>query len=292
MAPVARHPVVVGVDASAASLDAARFAAVEARRRRVPLRIVHVLSWPLDSLVLPAMDLDAAGQLRAGAEAVGQRAADLVAAADLEVEVSVETGDPVAVLRAASDEAELVVLGARGIGGIAGLLVGSTAHGLVAHSGCPVVVLPDPATALVPERRSVVVGVETSGADAEVLKFAVAAAADRGTGLVAVHAWQDVVLETAFRSTGPLADRAGVAVDEQLALSEVLAGWRDKVPDVEIREVVVRDRPARALVAAALTAELVVVGHRRRHALGSTTHAVLHRAPCPVAVVPLSRSDR
>lgn len=287
-----RHPVVVGVDASQAALEAARFAADEARRRRVPLHIVHVLSWPLDSLVLPAMDLDAAGQLRLGAEAVGQRAADLVGADDLEIRVSVETGDPVAVLREASAGAQLVVLGGRGIGGIAGLLVGSTAQGLVAHSHCPVVVLPDASAAMVSERRSVVVGVETSTADAEVIEFAVAAAADRGTDLVAVHAWQDAVLETAFRSTGPLVDWGGVAVDERLALSEVVAGWREKVPDVDIREVVVRDRPARALVAAGLTAELVVVGHRRRLTLGSTTHAVLHRATCPVAVVPLARADR
>jgi nucleotide-binding universal stress UspA family protein len=292
MTQAARHPVVVGVDASQAALDAARFAADEARRRRVPLRIVHVLSWPLDSLVLPAMDLDVGGQLRLGAEAVGQRAADLVGAEDLEVQVSVETGDPVTVLRDASEEAQLIVLGGRGIGGIAGLLLGSTAQGLVAHSHCPVVVLPDASGATVSERRSVVVGLETGDADAPVLEFAVGAATDRGTDLVAVHAWQNAVLETAFRSRGPLADWAGFAVDEQLALSEALAGWRDKAPDVVIREVVVRDRPARALVAAGLTAELLVVGHRRRLALGSTTHAVLHRATCPVAVVPLARADR
>jgi nucleotide-binding universal stress UspA family protein len=83
-----------------------------------------------------------------------------------------------------------------------------------------------------------------------------------------------------------------MAGDEQLALSETLAGWREKTPDVVVREVVVRDRPARAVLSAGMTAQLIVVGHRRRLALGSTTHAVLHRAASPVAVVPVSGGSR
>ncbi|SOC49597.1 Nucleotide-binding universal stress protein, UspA family [Blastococcus aggregatus] len=287
-----RLPVVVGVDASEASLRAARFAADEARRRRVPLRIVHAVSWPLDSLAIPPTDLDPAGRLRAGAETVAQWAADAVAGDDLEIRTVVEKGDPVTVLQVASADAQLVVVGSRGIGGVTGLLVGSTASGLVAHSHCPVVVLPEETAARVTGRQSVVVGVETSRGDADVLEFAFAAAAQRGTDLVAVHAWQDAVLETAFRSMGPLVDWAGLAAEEQVALSETLAGWREKAPDVAVREVVVRDRPARALLSAGLTAQLVVVGHRRRPALGSTTHAVLHRATCPVVIVPLPRPGR
>jgi nucleotide-binding universal stress UspA family protein len=287
-----RRPVVVGVDASEASLRATRFAADEARRRRVPLQIVHAMSWLMDSLTIPPTGLDAAGQLRAGAATVAQWAADAVAGDDLEIRTAVEEGDPVAVLRAASADAQLVVLGSRGIGGVTGLLVGSTANGLVAHAHCPVIVLPDEAAASVPDRQSIVVGVETGRGDEAVLEFAFTEAADRGTDLVAVHAWQDAVLETAYRSMGPLVDWAGVAADERLGLSETLAGWRDKAPDVVVREVVVRDKPARALLSAGMTAQLIVVGHRRRLALGSTTHAVLHRATCPVAVVPLAGVPR
>ncbi|SFE86531.1 universal stress protein [Blastococcus tunisiensis] len=292
MTPDPHRPVVVGVDSSEASLRATRFAAEEARRRRVPLRIVHGMSWLFDSLAVRPTDLDTAGRLRAGSATVTRWAADAVDAADLEIQTSVEEGDPLTVLLTASADAQLVVLGSRGIGGVTGLLVGSTAYGLVAHARCPVIVLPDETAALVPDRRSVVVGVETGRGDAEVLEFAFGAAAARGTDLVAVHAWQDAVLETAFRSMGPLVDRAGVAADEQVALSETLAGWREKAPDVVVREVVVRDRPARAVLSAGMTAQLVVVGHRRRVELGSTTHAVLHRATCPVAVVPLSGAPR
>ena len=65
----------------------------------------------------------------------------------------------------------------------------------------------------------------------------------------------------------------------------VVVGVDASAPDVLVREVVVRDRAARALLSAGMTAQLIVVGHRRRLALGSTPHAVLHRATCPVAVV-------
>jgi nucleotide-binding universal stress UspA family protein len=181
-----------------------------------------------------------------------------------------------------------MVLGSRGAGGLAGLLLGSTASRVVAHAGCPVLVLPDEADVLVRGRRSVVVGVEGRAGDEEVLAFAVDEAAARGTDLLAVHAWEEVVLDTSLRTVSPLADWAGVVADEERALSEALAGWRDKEPDLEIREAVVRDRTARALVAASMTAQLLVVGHRSRRALGSTAHGVLNRATCPVAVVPVA----
>jgi nucleotide-binding universal stress UspA family protein len=155
---------------------------------------------------------------------------------------------------------------------------------------CPVVVLPDEDTVAVDDRRSVVVGVDGRCDDEPVLDFAFAEAAARGTDLIAVHAWPDAVLDTAIRSTGPMADWTGVQDDERRLLSERLAGAAAaEGPDVVVREVVVRDRPARALVAAATTAQLLVVGHHSRRAFGSTTHAVLHRSTCPVAVVPLAK---
>jgi nucleotide-binding universal stress UspA family protein len=135
-------------------------------------------------------------------------------------------------------------------------------------------------------RRPVVVGV-VGRRDEDVPAFAFGEAAARGTDLVAVHAWQDVVLETAFGTISPLADRAGVMADEERVMAEELAGWTGKEPDVEVRQVVVREKTARALPAAGPTAELLVLGHHRRRRLGSTAQGILHRSPCPVAVVPL-----
>jgi nucleotide-binding universal stress UspA family protein len=284
------QPVIVGVDASEESLRAVAFAADEARLRAAPLRIVHALPTAFRSATVSPGDLDVPELLRSGAQGVLLWAAEAVAdrLPAQAVSTSVVHGDPVGVLREESERAQILVVGSRGVGGVAGLVLGSTASGLAGQTGCPLVVLPDDTTAWVRDRVSVVVGIEGRSTDDAVLEFAFDEAAARGTGLIAVHAWQDVALETAFQSLGPIADWAGVQADEQRVLSEALAGWADKEPDVAVREVVVREKTARALVAASLTAELLVVGHHRRRALGSTTHAALHRATCPVAVVPIS----
>lgn len=285
------RPVVVGVDASDAAMHAVRFAADEARLRSAPLRIVHAVRWPFDRTNEPWPDVEGAGLLRSGADAVVQAAAESVA--DLlpadRITAEVADGGATAVLLTAAADAQVLVVGSRGSGGVAGLLLGSTASGVVAHADCPVVVLPDETAALVRDRRSVVVGVEGHPEDEEVLAFAVAEAIARETDVLAVHAWQDVVLGAAFQSVGPLVDWAGVLADEERLLSEAVAGWREKEPDVTVREAVVRDRAARALVAAALTAQLLVVGRHVHRTLGSATHGVVHRATCPVAVVPVGR---
>lgn len=284
------QPVIAGVDGSARAVDAARFAAEEARRRGAPLHLVTVVRWPYDGFAAPPPDLDLPAQIQESGEAVVRSAAATVPTAD--VTTSVRQGDPVTVLTELSADAQLVVLGSRGVGGVAGLLLGSAVSGVVTHAHCPVVVLPDETAVVVHGRRSVVAGVAGRPDDDQVLAVAFAEAAARGTDLLAVHAWQDVVLEPELRTLGPLVDWAGVLADEERALSEALSGWREKEPDVVVRELVVRDRPAPALIAASLTAELLVVGRRPRHALGSTTHGVLHRAGCPVAVVPLSAGSK
>jgi nucleotide-binding universal stress UspA family protein len=136
--------------------------------------------------------------------------------------------------------------------------------------------------------RPVVVGVDGSSGAAR------AAAAARGTDLVAVHAWRDVALDPGLQTVSSLIEWEAVRADEERLLAEALAGWPDTFPDVAVREVVVRERTVPALTAAGLTAQLLVVGHRRRRLarLGSTTHGVLHRAGCPVAVVPLVEGTR
>lgn len=284
------RPVLVGVDGSTASRAAVTAGTEEARLRSAPLRLLTVTPEP----VHVAAEGEGPEQFEPVVESPGVRPRELameaagVLGAD-QVSWSVEDGDPVHALVAAGADAQLLVVGSHGTGGVAGLFVGSTAVGVVTAAACPVLVLPDDTAAVVRGRSSVVVGIEGRPEDEEVLGFAVAEALARRTDLVAVHAWQDAVLETAFRSMGPLVDWAGVLADEQRLLSETLAGWVEKEPDLVVREVVVRDRPAAALVAAGLTAQLLVVGHRRRRALarlGSTTHAVLHRSGCPVAVVP------
>ncbi len=109
----------------------------------------------------------------------------------------------------------------------------------------------------------------------------------RGVPLVALHSWTDLVIDPV---AAPLVDRDAVAERERAVLAERSAGWQEKFPDVAVEQVVVQDLPAHALVERSAAAQLVVVGSRGRGGaasllLGSTSHSVLHRGRCPVAVV-------
>jgi nucleotide-binding universal stress UspA family protein len=289
------RPVIAAIDGSEGSLRGARLAAEEARLRGAALELLTALPWSsLGVRTSPsAGDLPAA-VLRNAESMLEDASTDLAPVAGAGgVSWSVVERRPVDALRDASARAQLLVLGSRGAGGVAGLLVGSTATAVVPAAECPVLVLPDETSVTVSQRRSVVVGVEGRSGDEEVLGAAFDEAAARDTDLIAVHAWQDVRVGASFEVISPLVDWAGVLADEERVLAEALAGWREKQPDVVVREVVVRDRTAHALLAAALTAELLVVGHRRRNrlaALGSTAHGVLHRTSCPLLVVPVGPS--
>ncbi len=284
-----RHPVVAGVDGSECALQAVRWAAAEAARRHLPLRLVAAHTWPAGGLVGdPGLGFDPRAVLR---EVVHSRlaAAETVAAEavpGLAVEKAEAEGDPVAVLAGESERAELLVLGDRGLGGFTGLLIGSVAVALCTQAGCPVVVVRelDPTA-----RRSepVVVGVDGSPASEAAVAFAVEAAALRGVPLVAVHAWHDVAVDPTMAS---LVNWDAVESDEREVLAERLAGLRASHPDLAVRRLVVRDRPARALVDESRGAQLVVVGSRGRGGLrglllGSVSQQLLHHAHCPVAVV-------
>jgi nucleotide-binding universal stress UspA family protein len=214
-------------------------------------------------------------------------AAATAVARDLSVEQVETTGSPVAVLQAESTRAELVVLGDRGLGGFAGLLIGPVAVTLAAHAACPIVVVRGPEPDRMVRSEAVVVGVDGSPTSEGAVAFAFEAAALRGVPLVAVHTWFDMVVDATM---APLIDWDVTEADEREVLAERLAGWAEKYPDVAVRRLVARDRPARALVEESGRAQLVVVGSRGRGGisgllLGSVSQALLHHAACPVAVV-------
>ena len=182
--------------------------------------------------------------------------------------------------------AQLVVVGDRGIGGFEGLLVGSVAPALAGHAHCPVVVVRVLGGGA-PEGGPVVVGFDGSAASESALGFAVEEAVALGAPLAAVHAWQDIAVGA---GEGRLLHIDSVADDAAAQLDEGLAPWRAKYPELVIEPVVVRDRPAQALVRQSAGAQLVVVGSRGRGPLaglllGSVSQAVLHHAASPVAVV-------
>ncbi|NES13544.1 MULTISPECIES: universal stress protein [Micromonospora] len=286
-------PVVVGVDGSASALAAVRMAAREAAARHRPLRVVNAFLWPLLGTPLGPVAVALPD------EEVRQEAGKLVAEAvdeahkvdaELEVTGAVVDGGPVAVLLRESRDAALIVLGHRGLGGFAELLVGSAAVHLSARADCPVLVVRDEPRADGP----VVVGVDGSALSDEAVGFAFAEAAQRGTELVAVRAWlypAAVGAREAYGDIMPLVyDPEKLRADEERGLAEALAGWAERYPEVPVRRKLVAANPARALVEESTDAQLTVVGAHGRGSLGalllgSVSHAVLHHCRSPLAIV-------
>ncbi|MFG3699343.1 universal stress protein [Micromonospora sp. NPDC047620] len=282
-------PVVVGVDGSAAALDAVRVAAREAAQRQRPLRVVHAFIWPLTRVpVDPVPGAPAGAGLRNQAERYVAEAIAEAGKAAPEVAVTgvVVDGAATPVLLDESRDAALVVLGHRGLGGFAGLLIGSVTVQVSAHALCPVLVVRGEPRADGP----VVVGVDGSANSTEAVAFAFEEASHRGAPLIAVQAWL-------FPSpVGPgdilplVYDLDAYAAEEERVLAESVAGFAERYPDVPVRHRLVRGSPARVLVDESEAAQLVVVGARGRGPLsglllGSVSHAVLHHAHSPVAIV-------
>src|SRR5690242_1350468 len=128
------RPILVGVDGSASALAAVRWAAREAVLRRAPVRLVHAFGWmPVHDADDPIQHVPAKRDaLRRAAEDTLAIAAAHVAEVAPTVAVSREviTGDPAALLVTLSKDAQLAVIGHRGLGGFAGLLLGSVGAAL------------------------------------------------------------------------------------------------------------------------------------------------------------------
>ncbi len=292
-------PVVVGVDGSWSALQAVRWAAREAERRGALLRLVHVCHlMPVrhPKQIAPPPDYHAA-LLDEGRHWLTE-ARDTARRAVPGIAVVTVPHDGIAadVLVTESKTAQLMVLGSRGLGGFVSLLVGSVAVALAAHGHCPVVVMRSTtADDVLAADGPVVVGVDGSELSDAALTFAFEVAAARDVPLVAVHAWQDVRMAGAWTLLPGTVDWDWLQSEEEDRLVERIAPWREKFPNVELRTLVVRGRPAPTLLEHAVGAQLVVVGSRGHGAfsgagLGSVSQNLLHHAECPVAVARTERT--
>lgn len=284
--------VVVGVDGSASSLGAVDVAAREARLRGCALKVVHAFTWPMMHVPLGPSPL---GPPEGGLRNIADRlVADAVqrahdAEAKVEVTSALVTGEPLTVLEAQSRKATLVVVGTRGAGGFVGLLVGSTAVHLAAHSHSPVLVVKEQPR---PVQR-IVVGVDGSPAGEAAVEFAFAEAALRHAPLTALHAWTlwNAPLPELRDDGLSYTEPAGKLQDsEERLVAQVLAGRTQRYPGVPMERKVVRSGAREALIEASKDADLVVLGARGRGGftgllLGSVSQALLHHAHCSVAVV-------
>ncbi|MEU2163715.1 universal stress protein [Streptomyces chengbuensis] len=283
--------VTVGLDGSQESLTAAQWAAQEALRRAVPLLLLR--AWSSDGD--PRTRLVDAETARGWGErtlAIAERRLRR-RHPGLDVETKWVAGDPVEVLCAASDEAELLVLGSRGLGPLAGFLAGSVSLAVLARTRRPVVLV-RPHDSLEPEQDrtgEVVVGLDVSAPSDEVLAFGFGAADRHGCGLRVVHRWAVPALYGPEMGGALPLLMTEVAEDARRALDEALAPWTEKFPGVAVVRDCRQGRPAQDLMELSHDARLVVVGRRVRRArigthIGAVTHAVLHHCLAPVAVVP------
>ena len=195
------RPIVVGTDGSEESLRAAEWAAREAERRMLPLRIVSVPAMPPGMRVAePAATVANALRGIAG-RALGKavtRAEQI--APGLLIATDLLSGPPAPAVAAAGSGASMLVVGARGTGGFAAMVLGSVSRYAVIHAPCPVVVIREETTGV---RREVIVGIRDPENASQALAFAFEEAALRNAELVAVHAWVAAALPIRVEQARP-----------------------------------------------------------------------------------------
>ncbi|WP_427168177.1 universal stress protein [Streptomyces sp. C1-1] len=286
------RPITAGVDGTEESLAALEWAAREAVRRNLALRLVQ--AWRFQ----PYEAIDA-GDRETQAGWVKNAVADAARAVEarhkgLEVITDVLEGDTVDTLVGAGAEAEMLVLGSRGHGPVVGFLLGSVGQQVIAEAGRPVVLVragdqPSAEAA----GREIVVGQQGDPEDsADTLRFAFETASARGAGVRVVRAWTLPPVFAYSPGSMQILDQAGgLEPFEKKALAAALRPWRERFPDVPVVEHVEMGSAGQVLLSVAARAQLMVVGRRAHRTavgarIGSVAHGVLHHAECPVAVVP------
>jgi nucleotide-binding universal stress UspA family protein len=282
-------PIVAATDGSEASLRAVEWAAREAVLRGAPLRVVSATAEP------PRMTgghdvsgYDTVGDvltehrdhaLTAGATAAAKTAPGLLIDADQ------LTGAPAEAVTDSGSGALMLVVGSRGAGEFAALVLGSVSRYAATHASCPVVVVREQTEAA---HRQVGVGIGDLKTCTAALEFAFEEAALRHASLIAVHAWhmpRSDISRAGDEFTAP--GKQSVEAQVTAKLEELLSDWRDKYPGVPVSHDVVHGHAGRALAGLSARADLVVLGrHTARHGPASVLQAVLSHAHGPIATVP------
>lgn len=284
--------IAVGIDGSPWSDRALEWAVDQAALEQRPLTIVHAITaMGTQSRGLSASSgLDFA-QLLADARADGQELLDAAAAEalrrrpELVLHDVLCVSDPRSALLGLAHEAAMLVVGSRGRGPVASLLLGSVSVSLASHAPCPIVIM-RPGSTTTSERR-MLVGVDGTRHSLAAIEFAYRTASFRQCALTVLHSSWTPGLEASPSPEEPWPD---LSADRAL-VSESLAGMAEKFPDVEVTVQMVSGPAAHHLIAASSNHDLVVVGHQRINQLSELIHdsvapTVLEHAGGAVAVVP------
>ena len=277
--------VVVAIDEEDPNRVLLRWAADEAAFRGSRLVVCHICEWQDGHQPPVPMDDDGDRDLRIGPQRVVGTALDLVRARypKLAVSGAIGTGSPAPALLAMSKQAAMIAVGARGIGGFHGLLMGSVSGQVAEHAHCPVaVVRPVAASA-----TDVVVGVDGSDEWICALQLGIRAARRTGGTLIALHAYRLPPVSAGY-AANPGVDAVSYREMAEKTLGDVLS-LEARDPDVTIERRVDHGPAARVLLAVAEGAAALVVGARglggfKGLATGSVSQQVLRHAHCPVLV--------
>ncbi|MFR0354605.1 universal stress protein [Streptomyces sediminimaris] len=285
-------PLVVGVDGSDGSLAAVDWAADEAARHGLPLRLVYASLWERYEGGMPSAGRDRSAE-RVLAEHIVASAADRAQRRDPDVKVTAEVipAEAVSALLSEGRNASALVTGSRGRGELAGLLLGSVGLAVAARAHGPVIVVRGDRAGLAGTHERVLLGAGDPASGREAVRFAFREAGARGCALDVVRAWRCPAHESAGDSE-PAADPAHRHEEQASALLDHLI--EDAVadhPEVRVRRITVEGPARRVLLHRSAGADLLIVGARRRTGhfglqLGRVAHTLLHHADCPVAIVP------
>lgn len=285
--------IVVGVDGSPSSRLAAQWAAHEAAARDLPISLAAAYVVPQ---FLYAEGMVPSRSIFEELESQAQGFVDEAASAIREVNTDVELmqqlheGSPISMLLELSKEADMVVIGSRGLGGVAGALLGSVSASLVGHAYCPVVVLRDDMT-IDAEFNRIVVGADGSPVSALAVQTAYQEADAHGAELVAVNAWLDRAVASSLAGLNLSNLDWEQAKEEQMkVVQEELSKYDDGFESITPQIVIRRESPEMALADVGKGARMIVVGSHGRGGftgmlLGSTSRALLRLSPVPLMVV-------
>lgn len=282
---MAAGPVVVGADGSEESLRAVEWAALEARRHSASLRIVSAPA------LVPPMHTPSTSpeEIACALRGIAARALDAAitraeeVAPGLPLTTELLSGPPALAVAESGAGASMLVVGARGAGGFAAMVLGSVSRYVASRAPGPVVVVREESVAV---HREIAVGVRDPRDAGAAVAFAFEEAALRGADLVAVHTWYWFP-SAPDRPAGN--DR--VPAEAASSLAAALQEWSEKYPGVRVRRDVIHGHPARVLASYSARTDLVVLG-RHGHpggvgpGIGSVQHAVLDHAHGPVAIIP------
>jgi nucleotide-binding universal stress UspA family protein len=278
--------IIIGVDESDGAAAALRWGVAHGKRRHEP--VTALLAWTFRDQ--HHLDPHAPFETRYGHEEA-RRDLDAILVRALagraeDVERRAVCGAATAALLEASADASLVVVGARGMGGFKGLLVGSVSREVLNRSQAPVAVVPELA---VDTDGPVVVGVDGSATSRQALAWALDEARTRHCRLVAVHAWQIAAIGDVYATAHLAADALREGAERLLERELEQADTTGVTVEARLEE----GSAAAALVEASTTAAVVVVGSRGHRPLtglllGSVSDQVSHHARSTVVVVPPS----